>query len=153
MLLPEWHESQMGTIHFRYLFEAGGGLLTGATNFDEHLAQIDRALAAPSNELRPFVREFVRPRGLDVAATPVFVEDVEAMTGVAVPPLVQPRFARLARWILLKVLDWRDNERREHLAYSERELERIVRIRTMRQAKAAERKRQRAQALKEQSPR
>jgi hypothetical protein len=72
---------------------------------------------------------------------------------VAVPPLVQPRFARLARWILLKVLDWRDNERREHLAYSERELERIVRIRTMRQAKAAERKRQRAQALKEQSPR
>jgi hypothetical protein len=66
---------------------------------------------------------------------------------------VQPRFARLARWILLKGLDWRDDERREHLAYSERELERIVRIRTMRQAKAAERKRQRAQALKEQSPR
>jgi hypothetical protein len=83
----------------------------------------------------------------------VFVDDVEAMKGVAVPPLVQPRFARLARWILLKGLDWRDDERREHLAYSERELERIVRIRTMRQAKAAERKRQRAQALKEQSPR
>jgi hypothetical protein len=157
ILLDEWHESQMGTIHFRYLFEAGGGLLTSATSFDEHLAQIDRALAAPPTELRPFVREFVRPRGLDIAATPVFVEDVEAMKGLAVPPLSQPRLAGLARWILRNGLEWRDNERREHLAYSERELERLARIRSMRQAKAAverERKRQRrAQALKEQSPR
>jgi len=157
ILLHEWHESQMGTIHFRYLFEAGGGLLTSATNFDEHLAQIDGALAARSTELRPFVREFVRPRGLEVAATPVFVEDVEAVKGLAVPPLVQPRVPGLARWILRKGLEWRDDERREHLAYSERELERIARIRSMRQAKAAvdrERKRQRrAQALKEQSPR
>ena len=27
ILLPEWHENQLGTAHFRYLFEAGGGLL------------------------------------------------------------------------------------------------------------------------------
>jgi hypothetical protein len=39
ILLPEWYESQMGTVHFRYLFEAGGGLLTSATSYDEHLAQ------------------------------------------------------------------------------------------------------------------
>ena len=74
ILLPEWYESQMGTVHFRYLFEAGGGLLTSATSFDEHLQQLDEALAHPSTEVRPFVRAFVRPRGLDVAATPVFVE-------------------------------------------------------------------------------
>ena len=91
ILLPEWYESQMGTVHFRYLFEAGGGLLTSATSFDEHLAQLDQALAHPSTEVRPFVRAFVRPRGLDVAATPVFVEHVEAMSRLAVAPLAEPR--------------------------------------------------------------
>jgi hypothetical protein len=155
-LLHEWHESQMGTVHFRYLFEAGGGLLTGAVSFDEHLAQLDRALATPSTAVRPFVREFVRPHGLDVPATPVFVEHVEAMKGLTVPPLAQPPLGVVARWVLGKGLGWRDDVRREHLAYSERELERIARIRSMREAKAAverERKRQRrAQALKEQSP-
>jgi hypothetical protein len=157
ILLSEWHESQMGTIHFRYLFEAGGGLLNSTTNFDEHLAQIDHALAVPLTEVRPFVREFVRPRGLDVPATPVFVEHVEAMNGLAVPPLAQPRLGGVARWMLRRGIEWRDDVRREHLAYSERELERIARLRSMREAKAAlerERKRQRrAQALKEQSPR
>ena len=83
ILLPEWYESQMGTVHFRYLFEAGGGLLTSATSFDEHLQQLDEVLAHPSTEVRPFVRAFVRPRGLDVAATPVFVEHVETMKGLA----------------------------------------------------------------------
>ena len=36
ILLPEWHENQMGTVHFRYLFEAGGGLLTGGTHRLRH---------------------------------------------------------------------------------------------------------------------
>jgi hypothetical protein len=159
ILLHEWHESQMGTVHFRYLFEAGGGLLTSSTGFDEHLAQLDRELANPSTEIRPFVRAFVRPHGLDVPATPVFVEQVEAMKGLAVPALVQPRFRALAERILRKGIEWRDDVSREHLAYSERELERIVRIRDMREAKAAqsrERKRlekEQARALKEQRQR
>jgi hypothetical protein len=159
ILLHEWHESQMGTVHFRYLFEAGGGLLTSATGFDEHLAQLDRELANPSKEIRPFVRAFVRPHGLDRAATPVFVEQVEAMHGIAVPPLAEPRLRGLARRILRKGIEWRDDARREHLAYSERELQRIVRLREMREAKAAvsrERKRlekAQAQAFKEQRQR
>jgi hypothetical protein len=164
ILLHEWHESQMGTVHFRYLFDAGGGLLTSATGFDEHLAQLDRELANPSTELRPFVRAFVRPHGLDRAATPIFVEQVEAMQGIEVPSLAQPPLRALAHRILRKGIEWRDDISREHLAYSERELERIVRLRDMRQAKAAEsreRKRQekaeakalKAQTLKEQSHR
>jgi hypothetical protein len=76
------------------------GLLTSATSFDEHLRQLDDALAHPSTEVRPFVRAFVRPRGLDVAATPVFVEHVETMKGLPTVPPVQPRFTALARWIL-----------------------------------------------------
>ena len=146
ILLPEWYESQMGTVHFRYLFEAGGGLLTSATSFDEHLQQLDEALVDPSTEIRPFVRAFVRPRGLDVAATPIFVESVETMKDLAVPSADQPRLRSLAQWILNKGISWRHDVRREHLLYSERELEAIVRIRAMREGKMArerEKKRQR----------
>ena len=135
ILLPEWYESQMGTVHFRYLFEAGGGLLTSATSFDEHLRQLDDALAHPSTEVRPFVRAFVRPRGLDVAATPVFVEHVETMKGLTAVPPVQPRFTGLARWILNTGISWRHDVTREHLVYSERELEKIVRVRNVRRGK------------------
>jgi hypothetical protein len=89
----------------------------------------------------------------------VFVEQVEAMKGIAVPRLAEPRLRGLAQRILRKGIEWRDDERREHLAYSERELQRIVRLREMREAKAAmsrERKRlekAQARALKEQRQR
>ena len=150
ILLPEWYESQMGTVHFRYLFEAGGGLLTSATSYDEHLAQVDQALAQSSTEIRPFIREFVRPRGLDVAATPVFVEHVEAMKGLAVAPLAEPRWKSLALWMLNKGISWRHDISREHLLYSERELEKIGRMRTLHESKAARQrqKQERDQSIK-----
>ena len=88
----------------------------------------------------------MRPRGLDVAATPVFVESVETMKDLAVPSADQPRLRSLAQWILNKGISWRHDVRREHLLYSERELEAIVRIRAMREGKMArerEKKRQR----------
>ena len=152
ILLPEWYESQMGTVHFRYLFEAGGGLLTSATSFDEHLRQLDEALAHPSTEVRPFVRAFVRPHGLDVAATPVFVEHVEAMKGLAVAPLAEPRWKDLAQALLKKGIAWRNDTAREHLVYSERELEKIVRLRNFHEIKAAREreKKRREAAIKEQ---
>jgi hypothetical protein len=140
ILLPEWYESQLGTVHFRYLFEAGGGLLTGATSFDEHLRQLDEALATPSTEVRPFVRSFVRPHGLDVAATPVFVDAVERMQGMAVPAVSEPWLRELAKRILQWGLSWRDDRQREHLVYSEREFERIVRMRAFREEKSAREK-------------
>ncbi len=151
LLLPEWYESQLGTVHFRYLFSAGGGLLTGAKSFDEHLRQLDAALAAPSTAVRPFVRAFVRPRGLDVAATPVFVEAVERMRGLMVRPMREPRLHELAMWVLRKGIAWRDDSTREHLVHSERELESIVRMRTFREEKAArERERKAARELERQ---
>jgi len=150
VLLPEWYESQMGTVHFRYLFEAGGGLLTSATSFDEHLNQLDQALAHPSTEVRPFVRAFVRPRGLDVAATPVFVEHVERMQGLAVTPLAEPRWKGLALWMLNKGIASRHDISREYLFYSERELDKIIRLRDFRETKAAREreKRERNRAIK-----
>jgi hypothetical protein len=136
ILLPQWHENQRGTVHFRYLLEAGGGLLTSATSFDEHLRQLDDALAHPSTERRPFIREFVRPLGLETPATPIFVEHVERMQAMAVRPLRRPRLERLARWALRKGVQWRHDIAHERWGYSERELEGIVRMREARRVKA-----------------
>jgi hypothetical protein len=136
ILLPEWHESQLGTAHFRYLFEAGGGLLESSRSFDEHLAQLERAVTAPPAGRRPFVREFVRPHGLEVPATPIFVERVEAMEGLKVTQPAPLPFLSLARWMLNRLRPWRDDPRRELLAYAESELDTVRRMRASRQAKA-----------------
>jgi hypothetical protein len=137
LLLPEWHENQLGTAHFRYLFEAGGGLIESSRSFEEHLVQLEQAVTAPPTEPRPFVREFVRPHGLDVPATPIFVERVEAMEGLKAWPPGPPPWAPVARWLLGHLRPWRDDPRRERLVYAETELETVRRLRASRQAKAA----------------
>jgi hypothetical protein len=136
ILLPEWHENQLGTAHFRYLFEAGGGLLESARSFDEHLVQLETAVTAPPAGPRPFVREFVRPHGLDVPATPLFVERVEAMEGLKVFQPAPPPLLSLARWLLGRMRPWRNDPRRELLVYAGSELETVRRTRAMRKVKA-----------------
>jgi hypothetical protein len=148
ILLPEWHENQLGTAHFRYLFEAGGGLLESARSFDEHLVQLERAVTAPAAGPRPFVREFVRPHGLDVPATPIFVERVEAMEGLRVFQPVPPPLLSLARWLLGKMRPWRNDPRRELLVYAGSELETVRRTRALRKVKA-----ERERVLKEERAR
>jgi hypothetical protein len=137
LLLPEWYESQMGTVHFRYLLEAGGGLLIAASSIDEHLAQLDRSLAGAAEDRRSFIRAFVRPLGLDIAATPRFVDEVEAMRSTVAEPLPRPRFERLAHRLLRAAIAYRDDVQREPWVYSEREVEKIGRMRALRESKAA----------------
>jgi hypothetical protein len=136
VLLPQWHENQLGTVHFRYLLEAGGGLLIAAKSVEEHLQQLDASLTALSTDVRPFVRAFVRPLGLDVAATPLFVAEVEHLRTIAPPAPRRPPFERLARRMLTKAVSWQHDIARETWLYSERELERIVRLRAVREIKA-----------------
>jgi hypothetical protein len=81
-ILPEeFHANQEGTLHFRYLVD--GGLLTVARSLDQHLAQLSSMLAGGQTEVldrqREFVRSFVRPLGLDVPATAVMADAVEAL--------------------------------------------------------------------------
>ena len=88
VLAPEFHENQMGTLHFRYLRSVGGGLLTVADDFPTHLAQLAAAVEGPAPSPAGFVREFVRPLGLTTPATAVFADAVEGMRGLAGPPAV-----------------------------------------------------------------
>jgi hypothetical protein len=101
VLTPEFHENQEGTLHFHYLRNVGGGMLHAGRSFEEHHAQLAASLrrTEPDPGSRQFVREFVRPRGLDVPATPIFcdaVEDVERMPA----PVGEstPRRLVLLRW-------------------------------------------------------
>ncbi len=86
LLLPEFLENQTGTFHFRYLLDGPDALLHAATSLDGHVSQLDAALAARlPNHNAAFVKRFIRPHGLARAATPVFVEALEAQA-VAPPP-------------------------------------------------------------------
>jgi hypothetical protein len=96
LLLPEFEIYQEGVQHFRYLMEVEGGLLKVTRTFDDHLAELSAALARPverdAQNIR-FVRAFVRPFGLDAAATPIFVEAVEQIGSTPASPADVPGLA------------------------------------------------------------
>lgn len=85
-VLPKaYWKSQEGTLHFRYLTEIGGGLLRTSRSLDEHLPQLAAAISGeqPADN-DAFVRAFIRPHGLEAAATPRFADAVERVA--AAPP-------------------------------------------------------------------
>jgi hypothetical protein len=66
-----------------------GGLLRVTRSLPEHLAELAGTLARPVGRdarNQRFVRAFVRPQGLDVPATPVFVAAVEDLAGASPLP-------------------------------------------------------------------
>jgi hypothetical protein len=78
----EFAATQEGTLHFQHLQTVNGGLLTVAGSVDEHCRQVAAFLAHPGNEAakaRAFVEAFIRPHGLDVPASRVFADTVEAL--------------------------------------------------------------------------
>ena len=82
ILADEFSGTQSGTIHFRYLTEVGGGVAEAGREFEDHAAQLAAALRGESHHearQRRFLASFVRPRGLDQPATPVFADAVEAL--------------------------------------------------------------------------
>jgi hypothetical protein len=89
VLDPEYERIQEGTLHFRYLLEVGGGLLRVARTLDEHAGHLAVAVAGGDDEgqrrAQAFVAEFVRPHGLNVPATPIFVDEVERLAETAAP--------------------------------------------------------------------
>ena len=84
----EFAATQDGTLHFQHLKNVDGGLLHLAGTLDEHVRQLARVPLdgeAGREKVRRFVGGFVRPLGLDVAATPRVVAAVEDFA--AGPPL------------------------------------------------------------------
>jgi hypothetical protein len=137
MLLPEFRIHQEGMAHFRYLMQIEDGLLEAAPTLDAHLQQLSAAITAPAGRgerAARFLKAFVRPRGLDCPATPVFVEQVERLANAgrrAPDPMLagstmarafMERVAvsahtRLGSWLLMDLID-------EERARSEQESDR-----------------------------
>jgi hypothetical protein len=102
--VPEFAATQAGTTHFHYLTPSGGGPVASASDFDQHLSQLSRALASPEAgraARERFVRAFVRPRGLDQPAVDFVVGALEALPRVPRRPQrdASPWLAPL-RWLL-----------------------------------------------------
>ena len=88
LALPEVRRGQEGTLHFRHLVQAGGGVLQTARSLEEHAAQLQRGLAVPdaADRNKAFLEEFVRPFGLDSPAAPRLIEAIERIAGTAAGP-------------------------------------------------------------------
>jgi len=129
---PEFEIAQTGTAHFTYFLQEGGGLLSLPGSMDEHLRELDAALASGGGfeeTRRRFLEAFVRPHGLDQPATPRVVATVE---GAAAEPPPRPpttlvrMLTRLALEALLRVLAFEepmDKRRRRMRRKTEKALE------------------------------
>jgi hypothetical protein len=151
LLAPEFQETQVGTLHFHYLREVGGGLVHVARDFREHLLQLDAALHAGVEDdarCRRFVQAFIRPHGLDAPSTPRLVDAIET---TATRPAIDERPSWLAARLLQPMLRRRAvrAERDEALRLEAKAAERRVKSQLVKQQKKRrkkEQKRRRAQA-------
>ena len=127
--LPAYRLHQEEMLHFRYLTTVGDGLLWSAPDIPAHLQQLTQTMAgsgARDERNRRFLQEFIRPAGLDVAATPAFVDAIArlqrerthgdsrlAHPWLAPMALALARSTRtgLGRWLML---DIRGDETDEH---------------------------------------
>ncbi len=109
VLLPEFHDNQEGTVHFHYLLDGPDALLRATRSLDEHARDLARILDGhdpdPDRSAR-FVRAFVRPCGLDVPATTLVVEALEALAARPAPaPQPAPAWTGLFRPLLQRYAD------------------------------------------------
>ena len=139
-LLPEHYENQEGTIHFHYLLRVGGGLLHTARTLDDHFEQLNAALQAPephSQRSLRFVEAFIRPRGMGVAAAPVFADEVEKLSATTSVPGAETTAVRILRGALAPVAAFAALRAAEPLMLSEHEREIGARHRAHRERVAA----------------
>jgi hypothetical protein len=75
---PEFKGTQDGTLHFHHL--TNGGLLYVADDLKTHCKQLSKILAGGESyedRIKGFIKDFIRPHGLDVRCTPVVVQSIE----------------------------------------------------------------------------
>jgi hypothetical protein len=104
VLLDDIREGQEGMIHFQHL--TNDGFLGVAETLDDHICQLSAELACrgshASDLTKRFVGSFLRPYGLNQAATPRFVLELEKMDGLIDDKLsLVAKFGWLQRILLL----------------------------------------------------
>lgn len=100
VLVPEIStHNQEGTIHFQYLLKVNGGLLHVARGLDEHVALLAGSLSTEGvrdEKATQFAGGFIRPFGLDQAATPRFVD---ALDTIVARPAPRRSSSRVMGWV------------------------------------------------------
>jgi len=102
-VLPKsYWKSQEGTLHFHYLTDVGGGLLRTSRSINEHLEQLAAAVGGetPPNHAG-FIREFIRPHGLDQSGSSRYADAVELLASS--PPL-PPATSSAGVWLSRSIL-------------------------------------------------
>jgi hypothetical protein len=92
----EFAATQEGTLHFQHLKNVDGGLVFQAQTLDEHTGQLAHMLNGDGAErlrARGFIQGFIRPHGLDVAATPRVVDEIERLAASAASIRATPSIA------------------------------------------------------------
>ncbi len=90
---PEFHDSQLETMHFHYLLPENGGFVRAAPSITAHLDQLRAVLADPEGvqaQIADFVGSFVRPHGVDRPATPIVADVLEALPALDPEPYPAP---------------------------------------------------------------
>jgi len=125
LLVPGFDDNQLGTVHYHYLTNTAGGLLEVGHGYDDHLRRLDAEVAgaaADAGGVKPFIKAFVRPHGLDVAATPLFVEAVEQMASLSPAPAGRDVLGFVWRGVVGRLRGLRHTDRFDRWVLSEREL-------------------------------
>ncbi|MEA2150688.1 MAG: hypothetical protein QOD69_2518 [Solirubrobacteraceae bacterium] len=101
VLEPQFRATQSGTLHFSHLAADDDGLLIVGRSMGEHLDQLAAAVDAGADpeRTRRFLERFVRPRGLDLAATPAVLAAIEDVAAARRAPHPQTRRSRWLRGV------------------------------------------------------
>lgn len=79
IISPDFRDTQEGTIHFNYLVKSG--FLNISNNLNEHIEQLINVLLNDTiynkERIRSFIKSFIRPHGLNIPSTPIFVKAIE----------------------------------------------------------------------------
>jgi hypothetical protein len=100
---PEFEQSQEGTLHFAYLADEASGVLRVARDMDEHIAQLADVLAgnrAADERAQAFVRDFIRPFGIERPAAPILAAAIEEAASLHVEARHRSAAARVAMVLL-----------------------------------------------------
>ena len=90
---PEYRDTQQGTLHFKHLLSVNGGIVDRSDSVEEQFDQLVAALREDpdaSQQARGFLEGFVRPYGIDQAATPRMLASLDEL---AERPAAKPAHA------------------------------------------------------------